>query len=310
MKTTGTERAEVIAKHAESASSVKNGKKKIKWRDELLPFIFIGPHLVFFVVFILVPFIFGIAISFTSWDMVGSPEFIGFKNYVQIFSDTVFSDEFWQGLGATMIYVVVMVPLLIAVPLLFACLLLKVTRGRAVMQSVLYISSILSVSAVVLMWRWLFDRESGAINLILGLDINWAGDYAWLCIFILSLWSGIGGNMVIFMSGLSGIPSSYYEAADLDGANAFVKFWKITLPSMRFPLLYTTVMTTIGAFNVYGQPALFGGPENTQVLMIHIQKRAFGSDISMAGIASTMSVLFGIIIVVFSALQFKLQAKD
>ena len=178
------------------------------------------------------------------------------------------------------------------------------------MQSVLYISSILSVSAVVLMWRWIFDRESGAINLILGLDINWAGDYAWLCIFILSLWSGIGGNMVIFMSGLSGIPSSYYEAADLDGANAFVKFWKITLPSMRFPLLYTTVMTTIGAFNVYGQPALFGGPENTQVLMIHIQKRAFGSDISMAGIASTMSVLLGIIIVVFSALQFKLQAKD
>lgn len=116
--------------------------------------------------------------------------------------------------------------------------------------------------------------------------------------------------MVIFMSGLSGIPSSYYEAADLDGANAFVKFWKITLPSMRFPLLYTTVMTTIGAFNVYGQPALFGGPENTQVLMIHIQKRAFGSDIAMAGIASTMSVLLGIIIVVFSALQFKLQAKD
>lgn len=116
--------------------------------------------------------------------------------------------------------------------------------------------------------------------------------------------------MVIFMSGLSGIPPSYYEAADLDGANAFVKFWKITLPSMRFPLLYTTVMTTIGAFNVYGQPALFGGPENTQVLMIHIQKRAFGSDISMAGIASTMSVLLGIIIVVFSALQFKLQAKD
>ena len=114
------------------------------------------------------------------------------------------------------------------------------------------------------------------------------------------------------MSELSGIPSSYYEAADLDGANAFVKFWKITLPSMRFPLLYTTVMTTIGAFNVYGQPALFGGPENTQVLMIHIQKRAFGSDISMAGAGgkTVRNVALGIIIVVFSALQFKLQAKD
>ena len=285
-------------------------KKKTRVKKALLPLVFIGPHLLFFLVFTLVPFVFGIVISFTSWDMVGVPAFVGFGNYIQLFTDTVFAREFWQGLGATMVYTVVMVPLLIVVPLLFACMLLKIKRGRAVIQAVLYVSSIISVSAVVLMWRWLFDRESGGINIILGSDINWAGDHAWLCIYILSLWSGVGGNMVVFMSGLSGIPQSYYEAADLDGANVFVKFWKITLPCMRFPLLYTTVMTTIGAFNVYGQPALFGGPENTQVLMIHIQQRAFGSDIAMAGIASAMSVLLGIIISVFSGLQFKMQKGE
>lgn len=284
---------------------------------QLKPFLFIGPHLIFFCVFLIVPFFFGIYISFTRWDMMGDPIFVWFENYKSIFEfGSLFNQEFVSGLLHTCLYTVVMVPLLIIVPLALAVGLhaLGKKRVRSVFQAILYAPSLLSVATVVLTWRWMLDREMGAINNIFMTDINWAGSqpYAWLSIFMLTLWSGIGGNMVIFMAGLSNIPQTYYEAAELDGANAWIKFAKITLPSLRFQLLYATVMGTIGGFNVFGQPYMFGGPEeSTTVLMMYIQQHAFGSSTPMAGMASAMSVLLGIIIAAFSALQFKMmEAKD
>lgn len=291
-------------------------KKKKSFQEKIKPLIFIGPHLIFFAIFVVFPFFYGIYISFTKWDMMSDPEFFGFYNYKQIFTaGSVFNKDFLAGLQATALYTVVMVPLLIIVPLLFAVLLHAVrnVKLRSVFQAILYASSILSVSTVALTWRWLLDRELGAINNIFLIDINWAGSqpYAWISIFILSLWSGIGGNMIIFMSSMSGISPSLYEAAAIDGANTWVKFFKITLPSMKFPLLYTLVMGTIGGFNVFGQPYMFGGPESTNTLMMYIQRYAFGAATPMAGMASAMSVLLGLIISLFSIIQFRMiRAKD
>jgi multiple sugar transport system permease protein len=108
------------------------------------------------------------------------------------------------------------------------------------------------------------------------------------------------------MSSISGIPNSLYEAASLDGANVVQKFFNITLPSIKSPLLYSLVMGTIGGFNVYGQTYMFAGPSNTHSLMQYIQEYAFGSATSIAGMASAMSVMLGVIISVFSLIQFKL----
>lgn len=278
---------------------------------QLKPLVFIGPHLLFFCVFLIFPFFFGIYISFFRWDVVGGGvrEFVGLQNYVQIFKiGGTFHREFFEGLGRTCLYTVVMVPLLICVPMLFSVMLhaMKSRLARGIFQAIMYASSLLSVATVVIIWSLMTDQDNGLINNIIGWDLNRNYQpYAWIFIFALTLWSGIGGNMVIFMAGLSNIPVTYYEAADIDGANAFVKFLKITLPCMRFQLLYTTVMGTIGAFNVYGQPALFGG-DNTEVLMVNIKNNL---DIGLAGMASAMAILLGIIISVFSGLQFKLMDK-
>lgn len=284
-------------------------KKKIK--DKIAPVFFIGPHLIFFIVFVVFPFFYGIIVSFTRWDMMSKPVFVGFENYVTLFTKgNVFNTSFVDGLKATSIYTVFMVPLLIIVPLLFAVLLLAVKNEklRGVFQAILYASSILSVATVVLTWDLLLDRELGLINNWLQIETNWKGDqpYAWISIFAFSLWAGIGGNMIIFMSSISSIPNSLYEAASLDGANVVQKFFNITLPSIRFPLLYSIVMGTIGGFNVYGQTYMFAGPSDTTSLMQYIQQFAFGSATPMAGMASAMSVMLGIIISIFSVIQFKM----
>lgn len=288
-----------------------NTLKKNKIKDKLAPLFFIGPHLIFFLIFVVFPFFYGIVISFTKWDMMGKAEFIWFDNFITLFTKgNVFNTSFVDGLKATVTYTVFMVPLLIIVPLLLAVLLLAVKNEklRGVFQAILYASSVLSVATVVLTWDLLLDRELGLINNWLQLETNWKGDqpYAWISIIAFSLWAGIGGNMIIFMSSISSIPNSLYEAAELDGANVVQKFFHITLPSIRFPLLYALVMGTIGGFNVYGQTYMFSGPSDTHSLMQYIQEVAFGSATPMAGMASAMSVVLGLIISVFSLIQFKL----
>lgn len=288
-----------------------NTLKKNKIKDKLAPLLFIGPHLIFFLVFVVFPFFFGIFISFTRWDMMSDPKFVFFQNYIDIFTkDSTFNKDFINGLTATLTYTVFMVPLLIIVPLLLAVLLMAVKNEklRGFFQAILYASSVLSVATVVLTWKLLLDSELGLINNWLNLEINWFGTqpYAWISIFLLSLWSGVGGNMIIFMSSISAVPKSLYEAADLDGANVFQKFFHVTLPSIRFPLLYALVMGTIGGFNVYGQTFLFKGPSETHTLMQYIHHLAFENDTPMAGMASAASVLLGLIISVFSLIQFKL----
>ena len=294
----------------------KKTKRRAQFKKGLEVMFFIGPHFLFFCIFVVYPFFFGIGASFTKWDMMSPPQFVGFENYASIFSPgSVYNREFLSGLGHTILFTIVMVPLLIAVPLLFAVILFNIrnTTIRSIFQAILYASSILSVATVVLIWRWLLDRENGAINNIFGIEINWAGSqpFAWISIFLLTLWSGVGGNMIIYLSALNSIPKSLYESCELETSSPIKKFFYITLPSLRFPLLFTIVSGTIAGFNVFGQPFMFGGPsESTTVLMQTIYYYAFGTSTPMAGMASAMSVLLGLVILVFSIIQFRVLKED
>lgn len=305
-------------------------KRKRTFVNQLQSAIFIGPHLLFFAVFFIIPFVFGIVMSFFKWDMVGTPEFVGFDNFVKIFTfvgeagDTYYNRLFFEGLRATVIYTVVATPLIIIVPMLFAVLLNSIKNGklRSIFQAVLYAPSLLSVATVALIFLWLFNQDLGPVNEFFNtINVNWgvnklyeagivtdAVPRAWIVIFIFTLWSGVGGNMIIFMSAMSNISPSLYEAANLDGANAWKKFWKITLPEMRFQLLYSTVMGTIGGFNVFGQTAMYGGDIYNTTLMQNIRSLI---ELNIAGVASAMALLLGLIISVFSAIQFKMmRSKD
>lgn len=295
----------------------KSKKQKKSTQSKLKPWAYIGPHLIFFALFGLVPLVYGIYISFTQWDMTGEAVFVGLRNYQEILfnSSSTFHIQFSEGLKNTLIYVVVSVPLLIIVPLLIAIALNTKIKAAGIFQSIFYIPGLFSISAIALIWTLVFNKRLGPINNLFGSEVNWitAQPYAWIVILVVSIWWGIGGNMVIYRAALSAIPAELYEAADIDGASSVKKFFHITVPSMKFPLLYTFVMTTIGSFNIYGQPVMLtnGGPtKSTTVLMMHIRNLAFGKGQSVAGMASAMAVLLGLIMVIISAIQFILLNKD
>lgn len=288
--------------------TVKKRKKLNLW-----PALFVGPHMLIFIIFFLIPSIFGVYISFTKWDLFSSPEFVGLENYKTILFDaeSSFSSQFYNGLGNTFIFVLLTVPFCIIVPLLISLALSARPRLNKMFQSLFYLPSLFAISAVMIIWQFIFSVTYGPLANYLNITTNMLDNQpnAWIALVLVTVWWTIGGNMVIYLAALNGVPKDLMEAADLDGAGAFKKFIKVTLPSIKYQILFTLVMTTIAQFNVYGQPLMLtgGGPsDSTHVLLMYIQQNAFGSGMSIAGISSAMAVLLGVCIMVVSAVQFYL----
>lgn len=297
----------------ETMSSTGKVIKKKKW----LPWMFLAPHLTIFTIFFLLPVIFGLYISLTDWDLFNSPTFVGLANYQDLLfnEQSTFYEQLRIGLKNTFLFVLFSVPNCIIVPLILAAALNTKPKLAKLFQSLFYLPSLFAISAVVIIWTLIFNVNYGPINTILQSDIPWTGTqpYAWIALVVVTVWWTIGGNMIIYQAALNGISKDFYEAADIDGATALQKFFKITLPAIRGQILYTVVMTTIAQFNVYGQPLMLtgGGPNNsTRVLLMYIQQNAFGSGQSIAGMASAMAVILGLCIMVVSAIQFKFLRKE
>lgn len=298
--------------------SIDNTKLQKKKRINLKQWFFIGPHFIFFIVFILFPMIYGFYASFTRWNLISTPTWVGLENYQTILADPTssFYRQFRNGLVNTMIFVAGTVPLQVIIPLILAVMLQhKGLKGKGLFQAIFYIPGLISVSAAALVWLLIFNPRLGPVNNLLGSSTSWVVNqpHAWIIIFMMSLWGAIGGNLVIYRSAMSGISQDLYEAADIDGASSVVKFFKITLPTIKFPLLYTIVMSTTGAFNVYAQPLMVtsGGPEqSTFVLMMYIRNLAFGQGQSVAGMASAMAILLGLVIVIVAAVQFRIMYRN
>ena len=280
-------------------STIGSAKSSMKRKNSIwhaLPYI--APHFIIFAVFGIIPIIFGIGLAFTRWNMVGAPKFVGLQNFAKIFDpSTYFYSIFWRDLGHTLLFVLVSVPLTIIVPLLLAVALSKKgLKGAGLFQAIFYIPGLISIAAGALVWRMVFNSQ-----------------YAWITIFVLVLWAGIGGNLVIYRSALSGVDESLYEAAKVDGAGPVRIFFSITLPEIKLPLFYTTIMTTTGAFNVWGQPVMLtnGGPNyQTQVLLMDIRNLAFPAGPAAAGMASAMALLLGIILMAIAAIQLIFMNKE
>ncbi|GIO97613.1 sugar ABC transporter permease [Paenibacillus sp. FSL W8-0187] len=287
-------------------------------KKSLTPYFFVGPHLILFIVFILLPTLYGIYASFTQWNLINDPVWVGLANYKTILfdSESTFYTQFMNGLKNTLIFVVLSVPILIIIPLMIAVSLEhKKVKMKNVIQSILYIPGLISISAAALIWSLIFNKQLGITNNIFGSETVWAANqpYAWLIIIVITVWGGVGGNMIIYRASISGVSKDLYESAEMDGAGPVRRFSSITLPSIRFPLIYTFVMTTAGAFNVFGQPLMMtdGGPrQSTTVLMMYIRQLAFGHGESIAGMASAMAVLLGLVILVISALQYYVMNRN
>jgi multiple sugar transport system permease protein len=280
------------------------------------PGLFIAPHLILFSIFFIIPFFYGLMISLYDWHLFFPEErtFIGFDNFKRILfeSDHIYYKYFWNGLRNTFTFVVLSVPLLVAFPLFLAALLNVEPKGFKFFRAVFYLPSLFSIATLVLIWRWVLNTNIGILNLTLGelgFDvIPWLSSqpFAWISLVLMTVWWTIGGNMIIFTAALKEVPDNLYEAADIEGATIFQKFFKITLPSIRNQLVYIFIMTTLASFNVFGQPQLAtgGGPnESTTVLMMYIRNIAFGGGRPNPGIATAMAVILGIIMIMISIAQ-------
>lgn len=282
-------------------------KKKLRklhnsFEKNVSPYLFILPYFVFFVIFALVPVVMSFVLSFMEWDYSSPAAFVGLKNYKLIFDmETLTGSQFWKSVGHTMLFAVIEMPLLIIIPFLIAFLLNHRLKGFSFYRSLIYLPAILSISTVGIIFVVLLDTNMGVINKMFHTEIPWLTKqpFQWIAIFLLSTWWGIGGNMVLFTAGLQGISKDLYEAADMEGCNAFEKLRYVTLPGLKNTFVYVMTMTTLSCFNVMGQPMMLTpGEESTEVAIQFIYNTAFGG--WKLGRASAMSIIMALLMGLFS----------
>jgi len=269
-------------------------------RESLMGYLFLSPWLLGFVIFLAGPMIASLYLSFTQYKVIQAPSWIGFANYQRMFTDELF----YHSLRVTVVYTAISVPLGIAAALGVAVLLNQKIIASGLFRTIFYLPSIISGVAVAIVFAWIFNFRFGILNYLLSLvgipGPNWLGSPRWaLWAFVLmSLW-GIGGNVVIFLAALQGVPQSLYEAAEIDGAGSWQRFWKITLPMISPALLFVFIMGVIGTFQTFTQSYIMtgGGPANaTLFYLLYLYKNAFNW--FEMGYASALAwVLFLIIMV-------------
>ncbi|MFC4404884.1 carbohydrate ABC transporter permease [Gracilibacillus xinjiangensis] len=278
-------------------------------KQNLWGYLFIGPFIIGFLAFTIIPIISSLYFSFTSYDLFSPPRWIGIDNYTKMFTD---DPRYLHSLKITFIYVFAGVPLRLAFALIVAMLLNTASRAVGLYRTMYYLPSLIGGSvAVAIMWRQIFGDE-GIVNLALGFigidAVRWFGDPTaalWMLIF-LSVWQ-FGSSMLIFLAGLKSIPQSYYEAASVDGASFFQKFFTITLPMLSPVILFNAIMQTIAAFMTF-VPAFIiskgtGGPlDGTLLYSLYLFKQGF--EFFHMGYASAMAWVMLIIIAILTSIIF------
>jgi multiple sugar transport system permease protein len=222
-------------------------------RNTISGLLFIAPWLVGFALFTLYPILASFAYSFTQYDVVSAPRFIGLANYVDVFTG---DPLFWQALGNTLYYGLIALPLGMLVAMSVSLLLNMQVRGLAVYRTLFFLPSIVPEIASALLWAWILNPQFGLVNMLLksvGLPaLGWLSDPAWAkpALILIGLW-GFGGSMVIYLAALQDIPQHLYEAAELDGAGAWGKTWNVTLPMLTPTLFFNLVLGLIGTFQYF-----------------------------------------------------------
>ncbi|MDD4893838.1 MAG: sugar ABC transporter permease [Candidatus Omnitrophica bacterium] len=273
-------------------------------------YLFIAPTLILFFVFVFVPVIASFFLSFTKYNTFSAPVWVGLDNYYQIF----FKDSrFWKALFNTTIYAVGVVPVGISISLLLALAIDRKIKFKNFYKSVFFMPVITSVVAISVIWKWLFAGEKyGLINywlMKIGVNpVDWLMSPTWTlpAIMIMSIWAGLGYNMILLLAGLQTIPRTFYEAADIDGATSWHKFWHITLPLLRPTLLFVVIMSMINSFQLFEQVYIMtagtgegvGGVLDCALsLVAYLYERGF-QRFEMGYASAIAYILFAIILVV------------
>ena len=273
------------------------------------PYFFIAPFFILYSIFGLFGLLFSLYVSFHHWDGLTPMKWRGLGNYTELFQDEIF----WISLQNTLILLFFDIPLKVVTPLLLAVALnSNLVKLRGLFRTGFYIPEITSAVVVAIIFRYLFDRDTGIINYILeviGLPhIAWLQDPFWakVSFIILSGWWSQGYHMIIFLAGLQSIPSELEDAARVDGANQVQVFFKITLPLLRPIIIFSAIIATIAGLQRFAEPFLLtnGGPAYaTNTILYYLYQKTFVS--FRLGYGAAMGYVIFLLIFVFSILQFR-----
>ena len=276
--------------------------------QQLAGWIFILPAFVGTLIFIVIPVICSFGLSFAKWDLLNPIQFAGLNNYKEIFSDALFYKILWN----TIVFALSTSIFGVIIPLVLACILNSKIRGAEFYKTAYFLPFITPMIVIGIVWEWIFDPNIGFLNHILHLHINWLYDthYAMTALIIVSVWKLVGYNMVIFLTGLSSISQSLFEAAKIDGANPFQTFKNVTVPMLSPTIFFVVIITAISSFQVFDLIYLMtqGGPfDSTNVLVYAIYQNAF--EYFNAGKASAIAYVLFLIILILTLIQWNLRKK-
>jgi len=283
----------------------------LAWREALAGYSMILPWVIGFIVFSLGPILATAYFSFTKYNVLQPPEFIGTENYVRALTK---DPLFWQSLSNTVFYVAFSVPSVMLLAFFLAVLLDSDRKGRIfnLYRTVFYLPYIIPTVAASIVWLWLLDNQGGIINYALGFlnipPVPWlvSDDWSKPSLILVNLWFRTGATMVIYLAALQGIPKELYEAAEVDGATGWYKLLNITVPLMTPSILFTLILGVIDSFQVFNAAFVMtaGGPLNsTMFYLLYIYNNAFRY--FDMGYASALAWILLLIVLVFTVLLFR-----
>jgi multiple sugar transport system permease protein len=282
------------------ARATARKRQKPRRKEKIAFYICILPWILGFLIFILAPMLASAYLSLTQFSIMSAPEWIGFANFVQMWHTPLF----WKSLGNTLYMVAFDLPLGLIASLAAAVLLNQRLRGVNVFRTIFYLPVLIPAIANILLWVWIFDKDSGVLNVMLktaGLPPQpWLTDATWAkpSLIFMNLW-GIGGAMLIYLAGLKGIPVEMHEAAKIDGANSWQAFWRITMPLLTPTILFQLVIGVIFEFQIFTQGYILGGGPNfsTTFYVLDLFNNAFRY-LKMGYASAQAWILFAITLII------------
>jgi sn-glycerol 3-phosphate transport system permease protein len=275
--------------------------------QKLRPYVFILPAMVFLGLFVVYPVIDLIIRSFQNWNMIQPATWAGWDNYLYNFRKR----EFWDAIRNTCVYTVAMVGIGLPLAILFALWLSKNTFLNNLCRTVMFMPHVISLLSVAMVWTWIMNKDNGLLNIVLGFfglpPLKWidSSETAMMSVIIVALWKAVGYSTMLIYAALQNVPAELYEAADLDNASRFARFFKITLPMISPQMFMLLINATIGSFKVFETIRIMtkGGPgSSTQVLVYYIYKQAF--QLNKIGLAASAGIFLMLIVGVMTALYF------
>jgi len=282
-------------------------------RKKILPYLLVSPYLVHFMLFVAFPVGFSIVLTFHKWNIISPMEYTGLNNYIRLFNDTTFI----KSVVNTLIFLAIHIPLQIIVALFLAEILNQKIKLRGIFRGAFFLPVIVSGVVVTILWQQLYGYDMGLFNrLLTGIGLGKIGwltdpDIAMTSIAVMATWKNVGLYIILFLVGLQTVPMQYYEAADMEGANHWQKFFRITLPMINPTIFMVVILSTIGGFSLFIEPYVMtgGGPlKSTVSAVLYIYKQGFFY--YHMGYAATLGLFFALIILAVVMIQKRYIEKD